>query len=48
MIENLGIEVLPISMKVWDELMNHEKIPYIMRELKSKTTLKLTMDENII
>ena len=41
-IEALGITVLPISMNVWDGLIDYEKIPYIMRELKSKT------DNNLI
>lgn len=40
-IEALGIAVLPISMDVWDGLIDYEKIPYIMRELKSKADLHL-------
>lgn len=36
-IESLGVVMLPISMDIWNELMDYEKIPYIMRELKSKT-----------
>lgn len=40
-IETLGIAVLPISMDVWDGLIDYEKIPYIMRELKTKADLNL-------
>lgn len=40
-IEALGVAVLPISMDVWDGLIDYEKIPYIMRELKSKADLNL-------
>jgi len=40
-IEALGIVVLPVSMDVWDGLIDYEKIPYIMREIKSKADLKL-------
>lgn len=35
-IEALGVVVLPISLDVWNGLIDYEKIPYIMRELKSK------------
>lgn len=38
-IESLGVVLLTISMDVWDGLIDYEKIPYIMRELKSKTDI---------
>lgn len=43
-IEALGLVVLPISLDVWDGLIDYEKIPYIMRELKSKADLNLTIE----
>ncbi|XP_050527308.1 uncharacterized protein LOC126897620 [Daktulosphaira vitifoliae] len=38
-IESMGLPVLGISKRIWDSLIDYEKIPYIMRELKSKTEL---------
>lgn len=46
-IQHLGVTVFPISMKVWDKLMDYEKIPFIMRELKSKVNLELITEQNI-
>ncbi|XP_025191061.1 uncharacterized protein LOC112591452 [Melanaphis sacchari] len=43
-IEALGLIVLPVSLDVWDGLIDYEKIPYIMRELKSKADLNLTIN----
>jgi len=43
-IEALGLVVLPISLDVWDGLIDYEKIPYIMRELKSKADHNLTIE----
>lgn len=47
-IEALGVVLLPISMDVWDALLDYEKIPYIMRELKSKTDLDSVTKNNMI
>lgn len=43
-IEALGLVVLSISLDVWDGLIDYEKIPYIMRELKSKADLNLPIE----
>lgn len=43
-IEALGVVSLPISIDVWDGLIDYEKIPYIMRELKSKSGLIIDTD----
>lgn len=47
-IEALGAVVLPISIDVWDGLIDYEKIPYIMRELKSKADLNIMTEENTV
>lgn len=46
-IEALGVKLLPISMDVWDSLMDYEKIPYIMRELKSIANVNLVSEINV-
>lgn len=46
-LEALGIVLLPLSMDVWDGLFDYEKIPYIMRELKSITELNLIKETNV-
>lgn len=46
-IEALGIVLLPVSMDVWDGLLDYEKIPYIMRELKSIVDLNLIKETNV-
>lgn len=47
-IESLGVVLLTVSMDVWDGLIDYEKIPYIMRELKSKTDTDLMTTKNIV
>ncbi|VVC33957.1 Hypothetical protein CINCED_3A003898 [Cinara cedri] len=47
MIEATGLVLLQISLEVWDGLLDYEKIPYIMRELKSKTDINVLTDKNI-
>lgn len=47
MIEATGIVLLPMSLEVWDGLLDYEKIPYIMRELKSKADINLITDKKI-
>lgn len=46
-IEALGVVLLPISLDVWNGLMDYEKIPFIMRELKSKADVTLTEQSNL-
>lgn len=47
-IEAMGTVLLPISLEVWEGLLGYEKIPYIMRELKSKTNINLLTDTNVL
>lgn len=47
-IEALGVVSLPISIDVWNGLLDYEKIPYIMRELKSKSDSNLKTENNIV
>lgn len=47
-IEAMGTVLLPISLEVWDKLLDYEKIPFIMRELKSKADISLITDKNVV
>lgn len=46
-IETLGVVLLSINMDVWNELLDYEKIPYIMRELKSIVDLNFKKKTNV-
>jgi len=46
-IEALDVKLLCVSMDVWESLMDYEKIPYIMRELKSTADLNLVSEMNL-
>lgn len=47
-IEAMGTVLIPISLEIWDGLLGYEKIPYIMRELKSKADINLLTDTDVL
>lgn len=45
-LEALGVLPLHISMDLWNGLLEYEKIPYLMREIKTKADANLIEKKN--